>query len=61
MAREGSLDLLSLVHSFINVYDLDWFLCRYYDILLSINKFTSSYFLATSLYLFSLIYFQVFF
>lgn len=61
MAREGSLDLLSLVHSFINVYDLDWFLCRYCDILLSINKFTSSYFLATSLYLFSLIYFQVFF
>lgn len=49
MADEGSLDLLSLVHGFIKVYDLDWFICRYYDFLLSVNKFTSFHFLAMTL------------
>lgn len=51
MALDGSLDLLSLVHSFVNMYDMNLLIYRYYDIILSINKFTCSYFLAASLYL----------
>lgn len=36
---------------FINMYDLDWFKCRY-NIHLPVKNFTSSYSLATSLYVF---------